>query len=244
MPNWTVRDYVDFEPGFRRGMAIRAANLAETEANRRQAQFEALAKERAVNVAAADKEREDSKRDAMAIQFGRYHGMNGTVLDPSLMSNPAVLQGYFEGAQAGKVDAAREEIRRQTLEETTRRTEDTNRSRVDAAKIRAGIPLESQGGSGPTMESVDEPFRTALEALDRFEKAGMKADVDLDPQGFPKVTRSRFWHDASDPGSYMARRMEIQEQWDAARRSAQERRGIAAPTTPEKTNRLPVLKYP
>ena len=243
--NWTVRDYVDFEPGFRRGMAIRQQNAVEAENARRQAQFEALAKERAVNAAAMDKEKDDQRRDAMALQFGKYHGMQGTVLPEEMMGNPAVLQGYFEGAQAAKLDATRETIRREAFDAQAARAEDANRSRLDAAKIRAGIPLESDGVA-PSMESVDAPYRDALDALDRFESAGMKADVDLDKQGFPKVTRSRFWHDASDPGSYMARRREIQEAWDSARKSASERRGIPVQPGPGApgTNRVPVLKYP
>lgn len=241
--NWTVRDYVDFEPGFRRGMAIRQQNAVEAENARRQKQFEELAKERAVYAAAMDKEKEDQKRDAMGLQFGKFHGMQGTVLPPEVMGNPAVLQGYFEGAQAAKLDATRETVRREAFEAQAARSEDANRSRLDAAKIRAGIPLES-AGSAPPMESVDAPFIKALEDLDRFQAGGMKADVDPDKQGFPTVTRSYLWHDASDPGSYMARRQEIQEQWDAARKSAASHRGIPSPTSEPKTNRLPVLKFP
>ena len=244
--NWTVRDYVDFEPGFRMGLARRQQNEAEAENRRREQQFRELQKERAVLFAANQKDKEDAKLAGMAHAMGRFHGSQGNPLTPELMQNPDVLKGYFEGADAAQAERDREKLRREGFDASLERSQTIEEGRIKAAKIRAGLPLgEGEGQNSP--ESLDRPFTDALDALDRLESSGSRATVSVGKDGFPKVSKTGWWFsDASDPGSYLAQRQKIEEQWKAARTARQTRTGISVPADPSmvQTNRQPVLKYP
>ena len=165
------------------------------------------------------------------------------------MQNPDVLKGYFEGADAAQSERDREKLRREGFDASLERAQTIEEGRIKAAKIRAGLPLgEGEGQNSP--ESLDRPFTDALDALDRLESSGSRATVSVGKDGFPKVSKTGWWgwwfSDASDPGSYLAQRQKIEEQWKAARTARQTRTGISVPADPSmvQTNRPPVLKYP
>lgn len=108
--------------------------------------------------------------------------------------------------QIGARGEAALEVARQRGENASKPQATITRKLGDGSTVRIPVdPSEAmQMGEKPAPET--DKWDQAIDTITRFRDAGEPIDIELDAEGFPKISKSRLWHSASpgNKGSYDA----------------------------------------
>lgn len=116
----------------------------------------------------------------------------------------AEAQRAAQMEQIGARAEAALEVAKQRGENANKPTATITRELPDGTTVRIPVDPAEARQMGAKPEGGPDRWDEAIDTITRFRDAGQPIDIELDDDGFPKISKSRFWHSASpgDKGSY------------------------------------------
>lgn len=175
---------------------------------------------KATGIAARQKEQLTKEAQGMAALHA-WAGVQGplTEAEAALTQTPEYQQAFrmastqkaiadakaaAEMEQIGARAQAALDVAKQRGENANKPTATITRELPDGTTVRIPVDPAEARQMGAKPEGGPDRWDEAIDTITRFRDAGQPIDIELDDDGFPKISKSRFWHSASpgDKGSY------------------------------------------